>query len=201
MPGLENRFPEIAAVHTRTTLEVLGELAPGAEARVRARLSREVREALDAAARTDFLPAMVDLDVAMAIHAEVGPEAARRVAREVLRRGLSGTVLGGLVRSAASLFGLTPPGLLRWAGRGYGRVCRDCGELAVVSTAEGLVRLELTGLPDGLEAPSYLESMAGALEAFLDVCRVEGRVQVEPRPGGAAFDLRWHPPGGRPAKP
>jgi hypothetical protein len=194
---VENRFPEIAAVHTRTTLEVLGELAPGADARVRARLQPEVRDALDGAARSDFLPAMVDLDVAMAIHAELGPEAARRVAREVLRRGLTGSVLGGLVRSAAALFGLTPPGLLRWAGRGYGRVCRDCGELEVTATDEGLVRIALTGLPEGLAAASYLESMAGALEAFLDVCQAEGSVAVELRPGGAAFDLRWRKAGAR----
>lgn len=201
--GVENRFPEIAAVHTRTALEVLGELAPGADGRVRARLQPEVRDALAGAARSDFLPAMVDLDVAMSIHAELGPEAARRVAREVLRRSLTGSVLGGLVRSAAALFGLTPPGLLRWAGRGYGRVCRDCGELAVTSTEDGLVRLALTGLPEGLAAASYLESMAGALEAFLDVCQVEGRVDVELRPGGAAFDLHWRKPGGAPgaAKP
>jgi hypothetical protein len=192
---VDNRFPEIAAVHTRASLEVLGELAPGADARVRARLQPVVREALDAAARSDFLPAMVDVDVAMAIHAELGPEAARRVAREVLRRSLTGTVLGGLVRSASALFGLTPPGLLRWAGRGYGRVCRDCGELAVTSTDDGLVRLTLSSVPEGLDAPSYLESMAGALEAFLDVCEVEGRVDVELRPGGAAFDLRWRKPG------
>jgi hypothetical protein len=195
---VDNRFPEIAAVHTRTTLQVLGELAPGADARVRARLLPEVRAALDEAARSDYLPAMVDLDVAIAVHAEVGPEAARAVARETLRRSLSGTVLGGLVRSAAALFGLTPPGLLRWAGRGYGRVCRDCGELAMTSTAEGLVRLSLTNLPEGLGAPSYLESMAGTLEAFLDVCQVEGTVRVELRPGGAAFELRWHKPGAAP---
>jgi hypothetical protein len=192
--GVENRFPEIAAVHTRTALEVLGERWPGAEARVRARLQPVVREALEGAARSDFLPAMVDLDVAISIHAELGPEVARRVAREVLRRSLTGSVLGGLVRSASALFGLTPPGLLRWAGRGYGHVCRDCGELAVTSTEEGLVRLALTGMPEGLAAASYLESMGGALEAFLDVCQVEGRVDVELRPGGAAFNLHWRKP-------
>jgi hypothetical protein len=38
--------------------------------------------------------------------------------------------------------------------------------------------------------------MAGALEAFLDVCRAEGSVGVELRPGGAVFELRWHQPGG-----
>jgi hypothetical protein len=183
--------PEIAAVHTRTTLGVLGELSPGADARVRARLQPAIREALDGATRADFLPAQVDLQVALTIHAELGPAAARRVARETLRRGLTGSLLGGLVRSAAVLFGLTPPGLLRWAGRGYGRVCRGCGELAVTGSAEGLVRLSLSDLPLELEAPSYLESMAGALEAFLDVCQLEGHVDVELRPGGAAFQLHW----------
>lgn len=196
--AVENRYPEIAAAHTRSELEVLGELSPGADARVRARLRPDLREALDAAARSDFLPALVHLDVALAIHAEVGPEAARQVARGTLLRSMSGTMLGGLVRSASALFGLTPPGLLRWVGRGYGRICRDCGELAVSDSEEGLVRLSLTGLPSGMEAPSYLHSMAGALEAILDVCQVAGSVQVEPRPGGAAFDLRWQRPGGGP---
>jgi hypothetical protein len=191
---VENRFPEIAVVHTRATLEVLAERLPGADGRVRARLTPEVREALDAATRSDFLPALVDVEVAMAGHAELGADVARRVAREVLRRELTGSVLGGLVRSAASLFGLTPPGLLRWAGRGYGRVCRDCGELAVTSTGEGLVRLSLTGMPEGMVVASYLDSMAGALEAFLDVCQVSGGVQVELRPGGGVFELRWHRP-------
>jgi hypothetical protein len=188
---VDNGTPEIAAAHSRATLEVLGELSPGADARVRARLKPSSREALDGATRSDFLPAAVDLDLAMAIHAELGMEGARRVARETLRRSLTGSLLGGLVRSAAALFGLTPPGLLRWAGRGYGRVCRHCGELEVTSAADGLVRLGLTGLPAELEAPSYLESMAGALEAFLDVCQVEGAVEAELRPGGAAFLLRW----------
>lgn len=189
--------PEIAVQHTRTSLEVAEALAPGAAGRILARLHPEVREALDTAARSDFLPARVDLEVAGATHAELGLEGARRVARECLRRNLTGSLLGGLVRSASSLFGLTPPGLLRWVGRGFGHVCRGCGELQVADTSEGLVRIAYTGAAPGLDGPSYLESMAGALEAFLDVCQVDGGVEVEPRPGGAHFLVRWE---ARPAR-
>jgi hypothetical protein len=190
---VELRTPEIAAQHTRTSLAVLAERSPSAAVRVRARLRPEVRELLDGATRVDFLPATVDLAVAMAIHAEVGPDAARRVAREVLRRSLSGPVLGSLVTSATALFGLTPPDLLRWASRGWSRVCRDCGDLQVVGVADGVVHLALTHLPELLEVPSYLESVGGALEAFLDVCQVDGEVEAEPRPGGAHFQLSWRP--------
>jgi hypothetical protein len=188
---VEHRLPEIAAQHTQASLAVLAERSPVAHGRVRARLRPEVREALDGATRLDFLPAQVDLDVALAIHAEVGPDGARRVAREVLRRSLAGPVLGSLVTSASALFGLTPPDLLRWASRGWSRVCRDCGELQVVGVADEVVHLALTGMPELLEHPSYLSSIGGALEAFLDICRVEGEVEVEPRPGGAHFELRW----------
>ncbi len=188
---MESHAPEIAVQHTRTSLEAAGHLSPGSEARVRARLHGDVLEALDAAARSDFLPAQVDLAVAGAIHAELGRDGARQVARESLRRSLNGSLLGGLVRSAATLFGLTPPGLLRWAGRGYSRVCRRCGDLQVVSSSDGLVQLSLTGLPHALETPSYLEAIGGSLEAFLDVCQCDGAVEVEPRPGGARFLLHW----------
>lgn len=188
---MDRRLPEIAAQHTLASLAVLGERSPNAVARVRGRLRPEVRAALDGASRLDFLPAHVDLDVALAIHAELGPDAARRVAREVLRRSLAGPVLGSLVTSASALFGLTPPDLLRWASRGWSRVCRDCGELHVVGVADEVVHLALTGLPELLEVPSYLASIGGALEAFLDICQVDGEVEVEPRPGGAHFELRW----------
>lgn len=188
---MDHRPPEIAAQHTQASLLVLAERSPTACARVRARLRPETREALDGATRLDFLPAQVDLEVALAIHAEVGPDAARRVAREVLRRSLAGPVLGSLVTSASALFGLTPPDLLRWASRGWSRVCRDCGELQVVGVADEVVHLALAGLPDPLAHPSYLASIGGALEAFLDVCQVDGEVEVEPRPGGAHFELRW----------
>jgi hypothetical protein len=188
---VENRFPEIAALHTRTTLEVLGSLLPGAAEQVRARLQPEVRQALDGATRLDYLPALVDLEVATAIHAVAGADALRRVARETLRRSLTGSLLGALTQSATALFGLTPPGLLRFGARGYARVCRDCGELKVAATSDGLVELALTGLPDGLQVPLYLDAMAGGFEALLDVCEVDGRVRVEARPAGARFLLEW----------
>lgn len=188
---VENRFPEIAALHTRTTLEALAALVPGADARVRSRLGPEVRQALEAATRLDYLPALVDLEVATAIHAELGAERLRRVARESLRRGLTGSLLGALAQSAIALFGRTPPGLLRFGARAYARVCRDCGELKVAATSDGLVELALTDFPDGLQVPLYLEAMAGAFEALLDVCEVDGRARVEPRRAGARFFLEW----------
>jgi hypothetical protein len=183
--------PEIAAVHTRSSLEVLQALAPELQARVLARLPAEAREALDAATRLDYLPAGIDLAVALAIHAEGGADLARRVAREVLRRSLTSNVLGGLVRSATALFGLTPPGLFRWAPRGWAHVCRSCGDLRMESSEGRVVQLALTGLPPELDVPPYLESIGGGLEAFLDLCRVEGRVLTEPRPGGARFTVHW----------
>jgi len=183
--------PEIAAVHTCASLEVLDAVAPDVGRRVREALPADVRVALDSATRLDYLPAEVDLAVTLAIHAEGGPELARQVAREVLRRSLTSNVLGGLFRSAAALFGLTPPGLFRWAPRGWSRICRNCGELRMQSSEGGVVQLALTGLPPALADRSYLDSIGGGLEAFLDLCHVRGAVAVEPRPGGAMFMVSW----------
>jgi hypothetical protein len=188
---VENRFPEIQARHTRTSLEVLGELFPAAEQRVKARLSPLVSQAIEAAFRLDYLPVMADLEVAAAIRDEVGPQGARLVAREGLRRTLNGTMLGGLVQSAIALFGKTPDGLLKWAGRGYGHVCRDCGDLRLASAGEGEAELRLEKIPPEINLPSYLDTMAGSLEAFFDLCQVEGEARYEPWQGGARFILRW----------
>jgi hypothetical protein len=81
--------------------------------------------------------------------------------------------------------------LLRWVGRGYGWVCRDCGDLKMVAAEAGRVELRIEDLPDELNIPSYLEAMAGALEAFLDLCHVDGTLTVAPWPGGARFELLW----------
>jgi hypothetical protein len=190
---MESPFAEIQARHTRASLEALRELFPAAEPRVHERLSPLVRQAIEAAFRLDYLPVLVDLEVTAAIRDEVGARGSRLVAREGFRRTLNGNMLGSLVRSAVVLFGNTPPGLLRWAGRGYGQICRDCGELRLESAGERQAELRLEKLPPELNLPSYLDTMAGSLEAYFDLTGVDGEVVYDPWPGGARFSLRWTP--------
>jgi len=190
---VESGFPEIQARHTRTTLETLGELFPAAEPRVRERLTPLVRQAIEAAFRLDYLPVMVELEVVAAIREELGSKNARKVAREGLRRTLKGNLLAGLVSTAVVLFGNTPGGLLKWVGRGYGRICRDCGELRLEASGESHAEVRLENLPPELNLPTYLDAVGGALEAFFDVCEVQGEVQHDPWPGGARYTLRWTP--------
>jgi hypothetical protein len=190
---VDTAFPEIQARHTRTVLEALGELFPAAEPRVRARLSPLVRQAIDAAFRLDYLPVMVELEVVAAIREELGSRGSRMVAREGLRRTLKGSMLAGLVHSATVLFGNTPAGLLKWAGRGYGRVTRDCGELRLEKATECSAEVRLEKLPAELNLPSYLDAVGGALEAFFDVCEVKGEITYDPWPGGARYTLTWTP--------
>jgi hypothetical protein len=200
-----NRYPEIAVQHSLSSLDVLAERHPASLPRVRARLKPEVRAALEGAVRSDFLPASVDVALAAAIVAELGLADARRVAREVLRRSFTGTLLGTLLSSAQVLFGPTPSSILRWAGRGWSRVCRDCGEMRFAGSAEDVLTLELDGVPAVMDVPDYLEAVAGGLEGLLEVLGVEGDATVE-RPGGRLlFRLRVGPrltpqPGPRPAR-
>jgi hypothetical protein len=190
---VETGFPEIQARHARTALEVVGELFPAAAARIRERLSPLVRQAIEAAFRLDYLPVMVELEVVSAIREELGPRGSRAVAREGLRRTLQGNLLAGLVSSAVVLFGNTPAGLLKWVGRGYSRICRDCGELRLVESSEETAEVRLENLPPELNLPSYLDALGGGLEAFFDICQVEGEVLYDPWPGGARYLLSWRP--------
>jgi len=196
---VESGFPEIQARHTRIVLEALGALFPAAVPRVRERLSPLVLQAIDAAFRLDYLPVMVELEVIASIREELGPKGSRQVAREGLRRSLESNLLSGLVSSAIVLFGNTPSGLLKWVGRGYGRVCRDCGELRLEDAGEAHAEVRLVNLPRELNVPSYLDAVGGALEAFFDVCQVKGEVQHDPWPGGARYLLRWTPRSTTPA--
>ena len=184
------RSPEIAVQHTLASLQVLGERFPGSLERVRSRLGPEVRAALDGAVRSDFLPAAVDVGLALAIVAELGLPAARGVARESLRRNFTGTLLGALLRSAQALFGPTPAGVLRWADRGWSRICRDCGTMRLVGSDGEVLTLELEGIPAAIDVPDYLEAVGGGLEGLLDACGVDGTATVDRTDGRLRYVLR-----------
>jgi hypothetical protein len=168
-------------------------VAPASAATILASLPTPVREGLSGATGVDFLPAAWDVALVRAIESQVDAPTARRIYRTTMVDALGGPLLGGLVRGALQVFGASPGGLYRWAGRGWGHVCQGCGTLRLEEVGERSAVLVLDGMPPELAVPPYLAAVGATLEAVLDVCGVPGAVETTPREGGARFLARWQP--------
>lgn len=180
----------IRAAHTQVTLHVLQLLHPGRRQAVLERLDPEVRRGLEVPA-SDRIPAEWDVALVRAEVEVLGRDAMRRVARTAMVDALSGPQLGALLTGALRLFGATPAGLYRWAGRAWGHVTDGYGSLRLDRAEVTEAWLVVEEMPAGLADPDYLEAIAAALEAVFDVCGVEGDVSVVPRPDGGRFHARW----------
>jgi hypothetical protein len=172
-------------------LKALAELEPASLADVLSRLPPEAQAGLNDAARSDRIPAAWDLALVRAQVACLGRERMRTVARATMLDSFTGPLLGSLVTSALRLFGLSPGALYGWAGRGWDHVTQGCGWLRLERSEGTEAWLVLSGVPAELDDRDYLEAIAGTLEAVLGLCRVEGEVRTEPRPGGGRFHARW----------
>lgn len=189
-PGPPGR---VRAAHSRGTLHVLQLLEPDRLPAVLARLAPEVREALQGAPSTSRTPAAWDVALVRAEVEVLGRDAMRRVARATMVDALSGPQLGALLAGALRLFGATPAGLFRWAGRAWGHVTEGCGELKLDRAEGSEAWLVIDRMPAELADPEWLEAIAGTMEAVFDVCRVAGDVSVVPRADGGRFHARWDP--------
>jgi len=189
--------PRLRASHCKGTLRALHAVAPEEAARILATLPAPVRDGLAAATGLDLVPAGWDVALVEAIESVVEPARARRVYRVAMVDGLGGPLLGGLVAGALQLFGASPAGLYRWAGRAFAHVCLDCGVLRLEEVGDATAVLVLDGAPPEVAVPAYLGAVGATLEAVLDVCGVDGEVATTPGGGGARFEARWRP---RPAR-
>jgi len=183
--------PRIRASHCKGTLRAIQVVAPGATGRILAALPPPVREGLAGATGVDYLPARWDVELVRAIESVVEPAVARRIYRTTMVDALGGPLLGGLVSGALKLFGASPGGLYRWAGRAWGHLCQGSGELRLLEVGERSAVLVLDGMPPELAEPAYVGAVGATLESVLDVCGVTGTVETTPHAAGGRFVVRW----------
>ena len=193
MPLPSDAEPQIRVAQLKADLEVLPEIWPDRAGRIRVRLRPETLLAIESATRLDWMPFAVDLEVVEAVHAEVGDDGVREWSRRALLRTARAPLLKPLVDGAVRLFGLEPGGVLRFAPKVWGTIFRHCGDLEVVG-GDREARVSLVRLPPAVRHHPFLVSIAGAVEATGEICRVQGRVTFEPRAASsdrADFVLRW----------
>jgi hypothetical protein len=184
--------PRILAGFVQGTL---AGLAPALSARVRARLAPETLATLESSSRLSWLPIELDVELTLAIYAELGAGAAHELFRRNLSSALAPPILRSLAQGALRLFGASPARLFGWAPKVYAQIYRDSGEMRFEGDGPGSARLELRRLPPAVaQSRDYLDGLAGAIAAGFDLIGVKGEVTIErldPAKLRAAFRIEW----------
>lgn len=141
----------------------------------------------------DWLPLEVDLELSSLIATSCGPEADRLRARTCLRTALDAPLLRPFVLGVETLFTLDPGGMLRQVPRGWPVLYRECGVMRYEIGGLGRRLLVHDRVPAILlDHPYYNAAIAGALESFFDLCKVEGEIEIERAgPARVHYHLSW----------
>lgn len=182
------------ANHIQSNVASLQLLGVDVAERVRQDVGPALLERIERASRVEWLPLDVDVALTAAVARATGDDdGVRAWSRAALRTSVEAPFLRPIVKTAVSLFGLTPSSLLKHAPTGWKQVYVDCGVLRFESVADKHVRLHLDGVPREMsESKAYLVGVAGAWEAAFDIARVDGAVALElPSSVAAVFDVTW----------
>jgi hypothetical protein len=175
----EDLLALVALGNHRASL-ILAEVPPGD-------LRRIVR-----ASTFDWLPIGVNLELCRTVHDAAGDAGSRAWGRAALRRTIESSLFRPVVNTAIRAFGLAPVTLLRLAPLVWRSTFRDAGRLTVTRTSPHTATVRLVGLPEPMRERPFLLSIAGALEAALDIAGGLGTVElVEPPDGEPRYVAIW----------
>lgn len=182
---------QMRAAHLQENVRAIGKLGVDSLVRVRARVPDVVAE-IDAALRTTWLDARLDVELTEAVHQELGPDAARHVNRAAMTASLNGPLLKPMRDGLVRVLGLTPATAFKWMPRGWEYIYKDFGEV-VWDADRGEVRI--VSLPRfALEAVGWCEGCAGAALGIIDLAGGhDARVDMERRvdDGVLVLKVRW----------
>lgn len=173
---LEGMVPQMRAVHLQENLASVEKLRPDAAEQIFGLCPATVA-AIRGALRTDWLDVAHDLALTESMATVVGIPGVRTFNRDALKSALHSPLLKAIWDGAVTLFGLKPQGVLRWAPQFWDQLYRDCGTLRFDAERRCLVA---QGAPEMLIASApWTEGLAGAVDAVLELCRVQGQVRAE----------------------
>jgi hypothetical protein len=186
----------IRAAQLQHSLAAIERIAEGAHERVFARMQPETRARIRAASWIDWLPIELDLELAEAVAAELGPAADRQRARMSIQLSVESPLLRPFIVGVQTSFTLEPGSVIRQAPRGWLAIYKSAGTLEY-QIGQGAERvLVYSDIPAQVVASAlYLDAIAGAFESLFDLCRVEGSVSVEavdPRRRRAELRFSWY---------
>lgn len=183
------------ASYMQSELHALPTLGDDVAAELRQCLGEELVRTVMSADGSAWLPLAVDLQLTDVVRRRVGARALRTWGSSTMRIAIEGPLLRPILRAAVALFGMTPLTVVRHASITWSEIYRGCGEMRVEQLGPDRVRIHVEHAPPMmLEDLSYLEGVAGALEAGLQLAGVTASVGLSRDTAqSAVFDVTWHP--------
>jgi hypothetical protein len=179
---------EVRARHPQMLLRLAEERAPAAT------LPEATRAALAAADPMAWLPVEVDVDVVEAMDAALGP-GAQAVLEARQREEMKSSIFDGFVKTALRAFAPSPANMVTRLPSGWGRIFRNAGWVAVVSTGRHVAVARVHRLPAPcIRSAPWMAALPVSLATLYELIAATGTVdcQIEdPGEGTALLTFRW----------
>ncbi len=175
----------------------MDDFEPGLEARVRQALPAWVRDAIDGAAATNWLPIATTRHLIDTVFTILGPERAPNLWRHfALHNFVRTPLLRTFIESMLRLAGLSPHTFIARIVRAWDTTYRDFGRLTLepVQRPRHMV-LTLRDLPSAfMDEHNYFAAIGGALAGFIAIAGVDPACPspaVDPSTRTVRYEFEW----------
>jgi hypothetical protein len=178
--------PEVRAAHLKALAKAVRELGPAGSERLRISVPDALRRIADAA-RLEWLPASVLVDVCVAAEEAVGRAALQRWGAAALDATVRAPLARAFYEAALALEGWNPAVVISHLVQAWPLLYRGCGDLVVSEKEPGRVRLVHAPVPELLRREATVLPLVGAIAAVPSHCGRTGVATAEWEPDSARF--------------
>ena len=186
--------PRMRAWGPHDVLRRIEEFQPGTGRRLRAKVPPIALESLQRTGRFEWISMRNGRELSSAALAVLGDEGFARFFRWMLPAQLDRPMIRGIVKASVAVFGLTPHTFMRATASFWKMAFLEVGTPRVDDVKLRGVTFVLEDIPpDALVEDAFLRSIAAAFAGYFDVCKVEGKVDLQVDKGArvARFRLSW----------
>ncbi len=186
------RRPRARAANAKDFLEFLETFRPGATAHLRAALPRQVMEAVEGSARTDWNSLELDGPYVTEIVRWLGADRARAAWRQfTCQRFVFTPAMRSLVDGAMRLFGLSVGSFVRIFPLGFKQGFRDFGDLRLELGANAATVVIADLAPEVVRYDAYTVLFHGVYLGVYDVARAEPQLEFLPELSARRITARF----------
>jgi hypothetical protein len=191
------RPPEVRAVHLQTLLAALEAFGPERAGAIARALHPRSAARVESAARLEWLPAELLLELCEAARAAAGDRELERWGGAAFDHVLRMPLMRGFYEAALVLGGRRPAPILTGFTHAWPLLYRGVGELVVTHRAPGLVRIVHADVPAIVRNPATVLPLIGAIAAVPAHCGLPGGHGVAEWTAQSAcfvYTVRWDDP-------
>ena len=159
---------------TQGYLDALRSQLPAAQLEaVLAAVDPKTISTIEAAGRTEWLPAELQLDIDGATYQVLGEDGLRSFNRNYAANSAEIPMFAPIARGVLALFG-GAEGALKILPRTWSFIARNCGSCSYETVEKGHGRVRYEGLPVSLRKPSFIATSEGSVLGILDFSKADG---------------------------